>query len=141
MDWTWRQRKFVRYYVADPMRDAAKAARQADYAAESSKQKGYALLHWPEFKHIQDAIAEADGTAQHVMAEELALTAKNVLRKIQNIHDFNKDNPAPGAQAVALKAAELLGKHLRLFNDDATDGARQGLDELKLRLQEARERS
>src|SRR5207249_4978569 len=62
--------------------------------------------------------------------------------EIQATYDFNKDNPSPGNQAVALKALELLGKHLRIFGDDGDAlGAREGLQELSRRLQEARDRS
>ena len=100
--WTKRKRAFVRHYMADPERNAAEAARKAGYEASSSKQKGYALLNWPEHKLVQDAIAEANSTAQSA----LALTATSVLQNIIRTYEFNKDDPSAGNQVVALKSLE-----------------------------------
>jgi phage terminase small subunit len=100
-----RQALFVNEYLVDL--NATQAALRAGYSAHSAKDTGYKLLHKPE-------VAEAICRAVEARAERLQLSSQDVLRSILDIRGKAvSDNKL----TQALRANELLGRHLKLFTD------------------------
>src|SRR5207245_2246727 len=104
---------FAEFYLADPERNGARAARKAGYSAKRAKTEAYELLNSPDMRHngkVYDLITGATEEAR----QRLALTAEYVLSNIRETYERNRHDPGPGNQMVALRALELLGKHLRV---------------------------
>lgn len=73
---TDKQEAFKREYLIDLNRTAA--AIRAGYSARSAKQTAYELLTYPEYAHVQDAIAAAIANR----ANRLDIQADDVLRRL-----------------------------------------------------------
>lgn len=119
-----RQTLFVSEYLVDL--NAAHAAIRAGYSSRTAKIIGYNLLHKPE-------VAEAVSAALEARAERLQLSSEDVLRSIVDI----RGKALTGGQLTqALKANELLGKHLKLFTDrvehSGPDGAAIEFSDIEL---------
>ncbi len=102
---THKRALFVDEYLVDL--NAAQAAIRAGYSAHTANRIGYELLHRP-------AVAEAIRKALEVRAERLQLSSEDVLRSIV---DIRGKAVTGGKLTQALKANELLGRHLKLFTD------------------------
>ena len=102
---TTRQEMFVSEYLVDL--NATQAALRAGYSAHTAHKNSYRLLHRP-------AVAEAIRQAVEVRAERLQLSSEDVLRSIV---DIRGKAVTGGKLTQALKANELLGRHLKLFTD------------------------
>ena len=100
---TPRQALFVNEYLVDL--NAVQAAIRAGYSARSAKSKAYKVLNRP-------AVAEAIRKAVEARAERLQLSSEDVLRSIVDIRGRAVTG---GKLTQALKANELLGRHLKLF--------------------------
>jgi len=100
---TERQQRFVEAYLETG--NASEAAVRAGTTSKDPNKAGYKFLHDPE---VADSIAKAQGER----AKRAGLTADAVLEGIQRIA---KKAEGEGDWPAALKAHELLGKHLRLF--------------------------
>ena len=112
---TARQERFVREYTVDLC--ASKAARRAGYSAKSAREIGCRLL---KREDIQRKVA----LAMELEKEDCALRREQVLEELKGVA-FASASDASGAElkvAQKLKALELLGKHLGLFEGV---GARQ----------------
>ena len=110
-----RQEMFVREYLVDLC--ASKAARRAGYSPKNARSIGCRLLKHPE---IQRKVA----LAMELEKEDTALRREQVLEELKTVA-FAPASDASGAElkvAQKLKALELLGKHLGLFEGV---GARQ----------------
>lgn len=102
---TPKQAMFVREYLVDL--NATQAAIRSGYAAKSASVEGTRLL----------ANAKVASEVQKGMdnrADKVELDADNVLKSIL---DIRRDALADKKYSDALKANELLGKHLKLFTD------------------------
>jgi len=121
---TRKQTLFVSEYLVDL--NAAQAALRAGYSAQSAKAIGYRLLQKPE-------VAEEIRRAVEARAERLQLSSEDVLRSIV---DIRGKAVTGGKLNQALKANELLGKHLKLFTDRVehagTDGAPMEFSDIEL---------
>ncbi|KAB0670284.1 terminase small subunit [Oryzomonas sagensis] len=102
---TNKQTLFVNEYLVDL--NATQAAIRAGYSARTAHVAGYNLLHKPE-------AAEAVRKGLQERAEKLNLSGEDVLRSIV---DIRGKAVTGGNLTQALKANELLGKHLKLFTD------------------------
>ncbi|MDR3581147.1 MAG: terminase small subunit [Oryzomonas sp.] len=102
---TRKQTLFVSEYMLDL--NAAHAALRAGYSAHTAKETGCRLLHKPE-------VAEAIRRAVEARAERLQLSSEDVLRSIVDIRGRAVTG---GNLTQALRANELLGRHLKLFTD------------------------
>jgi phage terminase small subunit len=102
---TKKQALFVNEYLMDL--NATRAAIRAGYSVRRAQPTGSELLHRPEVAAaVQKAIEER--------AEKLRLSSEDVLRSIVDI----RGRAVTGNKlAQALKANELLGRHLKLFTD------------------------
>ena len=112
---TARQERFIREYLVDLC--ASKAARRAGYSPKNARSIGCRLLKHPE---IQRKVA----LAMELEKEDTALRREQVLEELKTVA-FAPASDASGAElkvAQKLKALELLGKHLGLFEGV---GARQ----------------
>jgi len=112
---TARQERFVREYTVDLC--ASKAARRAGYSHKNARSIGCRLLKHPE---IQREVT----LAMELEKEDTALRREQVLEELKGVA-FGVASDASGAElkvAQKLKALELLGKHLGLFEGV---GARQ----------------
>ena len=112
---TARQERFIREYLVDLC--AAAAARRAGYSPKSARCIGCRLLKVPQ---IQREVA----SAIEAQKEDTALRREQVLAELQAVA-FGNASDASGAElkvAQKLRALELLGKHLGLFEGI---GARQ----------------
>lgn len=104
-----RQRRFVKHYLIEP--NATKAAISAGYSEKTAKQIGSRLL-----TNVVVKAAIEDGAIK--IAEKLDITAGYVLGKIKETVERCSQGEKFEASAV-LKGSELLGKHLRLFGENA----------------------
>ena len=105
---TNRQERFIREYLVDLC--ASKAARRAGYSVRSARSIGCRLLKKPQ---IQRKVAEA----MELETQDAALRREQVIAELKAVA-FSKASDASGAElkvAQKLKALELLGKHLGLF--------------------------
>lgn len=115
MKLTPKQQRFVEEYLVDL--SAAGAARRAGYKVRRPDQQGYELLRKPE-------IAEAIAEQRQRLAERTARTVDDVLADIgrvradamRQVRTFNGGSSMLDHKA-ALKALELEGKHLGVFDE------------------------
>lgn len=105
---TPKQAAFVREYMIDL--NATQAAIRAGYKAKNAYQTGAENLRKPQ---IQQAIQEKRKAAE----EKCAVTVEWILSEIAKIA---KDQEVKAADR--LKALELLGKHLGLWEKRSDDG-------------------
>lgn len=106
-----RWRVFAKEYLVDL--NGAQAARRAGYSPRAAKQKANVLLKDPR-------VIELVSRGMAERAERTEINADLVLKGIQRIAlmaESSQEWPA------ALKALELLGKHLKLFTDKVEHGA------------------
>ena len=103
---TKKQEMFCKEYLVD--KNATKAAKRAGYSKKTAYSIANELLKKPEIKQFIDDKLTAK-------SKKLEITADYVLGNIKKIGEScikrNKE-------ANALKAQELLGRWLRLFEDD-----------------------
>ena len=102
---TGKQALFVSEYLV--VLNATQAALRAGYGARSARTNAYRLLQKPK-------VTEAIRRAVEARAERLQLSSEDVLRSIVDIRGRAVTG---GKLTQALKANELLGKHLKLFTD------------------------
>ncbi len=119
---TEKQKMFCREYLVDF--NATQAAIRAGYSEKTAYQIAHENLNKPEIKiflqELMDKRAEKVGiTAEYVLNNiktigERCMQAEEVIVKGVPIGEYSFD------ASNALKAQELLGKHLVLFNDKGT---------------------
>lgn len=100
-----KQTRFVAEYLIDS--NATQAAIRAGYSERTARQMGAENLTKPSI-----AAAIAVGTAR--IAGRLDITAEKVLRDIE---DVRKKATADGVYASAIRASELQGKAIGMFED------------------------
>ena len=100
-----KQERFVAEYVKDL--NATQAYIRAGYSKGGAAQAAEKLLRNTE---IQAAIADK----QQVIGERLEITAAKVL---QDLEDARRNAMATMEWGPAIRAAELLGKHIGMFVD------------------------
>ena len=112
---TARQERFIREYLVDLC--ASKAARRAGYSIKNARSIGCRLLKREDIQREVARAMETEKTACQLRREQVLEELKTVA--------FAPASDASGAElkvAQKLKALELLGKHLGLFEGI---GARQ----------------
>jgi phage terminase small subunit len=102
---TQKRALFVNEFLVDL--NAVQAAIRAGYSARSASTNAYRVLQRPD-------VAEAIRLAVESRAERLQLSSEDVLRSIV---DIRGKAVTGGKFTQALKANELLGRHLKLFTD------------------------
>ncbi len=123
---TANHRVFADAYLIS--RCAVSAAEAAGYSKKSCEQQGSMLLKLPEVTaYIQKRMDER--------SERTNITADDVLRSIKDIRDTCREQEK---FPEALKANEMLGKHLRLF---AEVHEHKGSDDLADKIAQAFARS
>lgn len=105
---TNKQQAFVREYLIDL--NASAAARRAGYSIKTAGKIGQENLLKPE---IADAIA----AAQHARAERTHTTQDWVLERLTLEAEREIDSTA----SARIRALELIGKHLGMFIERATN--------------------
>ena len=102
---TAKQQMFVKEYLVDL--NATQAAIRAGYSEDSAQQIGAENM-------LKPVIAVAINKGKQDRAEKVDISAQDVLESIKRIRDKAE---AADKNTDALKANELLGKHLKLFTD------------------------
>lgn len=102
---TPRQAAFVREYLVDL--NATQAAIRAGYSKATAKEQGTRLL-------TNVAVKEAIFQAKGERAAKVDLTAETVIRIL--LKEAMADD-GPTCKTGRVKAAELLGKHLAMFDE------------------------
>ena len=102
---TAKQQMFVKEYQVD--RNATQAAIRAGYSEKTAMEQGYQLLQ-------KTSVKEAIDKGTEELATKVDISAQDVLQSIKRIRDKAE---AADKNTDALKANELLGKHLKLFTD------------------------
>ena len=100
-----KQTRFVAEYLKDL--NATQAAIRSGYSAKTAEQIGSRLL-----RNVGVAVAVAKGQSR--VAERLELSAEIVLR---NLEKARAEAMAAGQFSAAIRAAELQGKHIGMFED------------------------
>ena len=103
-----RQELFVQEYLADLC--GAKAARRAGYAQKHARCQGSRLLRDPEIRRAVDTAMEERLARIQVKQEEVIGELKGVA-----MAQASDENGAAVKLGSKLRALELLGKHLGLF--------------------------
>jgi len=123
---TPKQAAFVSEYLIDM--NAAGAARRAGYNPKRADNMGYELLRKPE-------IAAALAKAQEKRAARMQIDADTVLRDIEEIKRDamnpaidHQGNKAMNNHNAALRAAELIGKHVGMWADKLQLTGKDGAD-------------
>lgn len=114
------RQRFVDEYMVDL--NAKQAAIRAGSKADRPDQAGYAML---SFADVQLAIAERAAAR----SEQVQLTAVQVVSDIRRIGQSAEQT---GQFAAALKAQELLGKHLGMFDVRVRLGGRDDSPPVKV---------
>jgi phage terminase small subunit len=130
---TPKQKAFAREYVKEG--NGTQAAIKAGYSKNTAQEIAYENLRKPQIKEVIEA-------KQAVLAEKAQVSAEFVINNFLEILNFNKQveeftqgdgenvrvkKKMIDAQA-ALKASELLGKHLGLFVDKLQVTGKDGKD-------------
>ena len=102
---TPKQAMFVKEYLVDL--NATQAAIRAGYSVRTAMEQGYQLLQ-------KTSVSSAIQENMDKRSESVDISAEDVLQSIKSIR--NKTVQAEKWNE-ALKANEMLGKHLRLFID------------------------
>ena len=105
-----KQRRFADEYLVDG--NAKQAAIRAGYSIKSADQIGFQLLN-------KTTVSAYLKKKSQTIADKLGIDAEFVLRNMRDIGNHTKPTKAESNPAVSLKAYELLGKHLKLFEEDA----------------------
>jgi phage terminase small subunit len=103
-----KEARFVAEFLIDG--NATRAAMRAGYSERSARELGYRLL---KKDHIRKAID--DGLAR--VAEKAEVTANGVLRDIRRVFEMAV---LAGQYSAALKAQDLLGRHLGMWDGAPT---------------------
>ena len=103
------QSAFVDEYLVDL--NATQAAIRAGYSEKRGRQTGHDLLQKP---HIQQAIS---GAVARMVTKIERRTGVSVERLLADIDRVGSAAEIEGKYSDALKAYELLGKHLKMFTD------------------------
>lgn len=100
-------------FVAEYLKDfnACQAAIRAGYSEKRGRQTGHDLLQKP---HIQQAIS---GAVSRMVTKIERRTGVSVERLLADIDRVGSAAEIEGKYSDALKAYELLGKHLKMFTD------------------------
>ncbi len=111
---------FVLEVLADPSLNGTRAAIRAGYARSSASETAYKLLRDPDIKAAIDA-------AMAERAERVKITQDSVILRLVDIADKHWET----SPASAVRAAELLGKHVGMFREkvDHTIGLRLSHEE------------
>lgn len=104
-----KQQRFVQEYLIDL--NATQAAIRAGYSAHTAEQQGCRLLRNAKIKTAVEK-------GQEARAERTGITQDWVLQTIYDTAERCKKADVNAASNV-LRAAELAGKHLRMFTDNA----------------------
>ena len=115
-----RQELFVQEYLVDLC--GAKAARRAGYAQKHARCQGSRLLRDPEIRRAVDAAMEERLERIQVKQEEVISQLKAVA-----MAQASDENGAAVKLGSKLRALELLGKHLGLF-----EGKNQKVEPVKI---------
>lgn len=118
---TPKQERFVQEYLVDL--NATQAAIRAGFSARTAKQQGSRLLTNVD---VQAAITakQANVAERNDLTVDFVLGGlkKNYARAMQEEPVYDRDGKPTGEfvyqGAVANRALELLGKHLKVFNED-----------------------
>lgn len=112
---TVKQERFVEEYLVDL--NATQAAIRAGYSSKTAEQMGYQLLQKTSVqKALQEAIEERSkrtGITQEKVIEEIGKIA------FAEAHDYSDTDLK---YSNKLKALELLGKHLGMFDGKSGEG-------------------
>ena len=103
-----KQEIFIQEYLVDLC--GAAAVRRAGYSHKGARSQAYRLLHDPEIKRAVDAAMEARLVKIQVKQEEVLRELKAVAMAAAS-----DENGAGVKLGSKLRALELLGKHLGLF--------------------------
>ena len=129
---TAKQERFVQEYLVDL--NATKAAIRAGYSERTAEQMGYQLL---QKTSVQKAIqGEMDKRSQRVEITQDTVVEELAKIGLAEAHDYTD---ADLKYSNKLKALELLGKHLGMFDGKGGDGQEKGnnlLDAVKRSAEE-----
>lgn len=107
---TDKQKRFVDEYLVDL--NATAAAKRAGYSAKRASELGYQLL---QKTTVQASIQQA----MQARSQRLCITQDFVLERLREIAE-REASDAPDSElkySAKLRALELLGRHLGLFED------------------------
>ena len=112
MELTARQQRFVEEYLVDL--NGTAAAQRAGYGQNSASSAAYRLLNLP---HVAKAVKEA----MRLRSLNLSVSQADVLEQLRNIAMGEASDASGSALKVSnkLRALELLGKHLGMFEGSA----------------------
>jgi len=123
---TKRQQLFVMEYCADPSVGKAEAARKAGFSKNRAHKTACDLMKHPEVqREIERKLTKR--------LEKVETTQESVLQELHSIIEAAKEAGAGHWQMQArLKAAELIGKHLKMWTEKLEVGPSPALMEMLL---------
>ena len=116
---TDQQRLFIREYLCD--RNQTRAARRAGYSPHSASEAGYALLHKPEYAHVQEALRQAleeerrkwEHLQERIIQERCRIAfadIADVMDENGNLLPLSKMSEDARAAIAELRETEFLGQ-------------------------------
>lgn len=104
-----KQQRFADEYLTDL--NATQAAIRAGYSKKTADKIGSDLLR-------KTGVAAYLKQKSQTIADKLGVTAEFVLGSLKSVHDKTVPTRHQSNPAVALKALDFMGKHLKLWDND-----------------------
>jgi len=127
-----RQKRFCEFYIANGG-NATKAAKDAGYSAKTAHATGNENLKKPEIQKYIKSLSEPAEKSRIASASEVLSIITAIARRVPD------DDGARPKYGDALKAAELLGRNLMLWDGSGKEKGSNGILESLLKRMEAAE--
>ena len=104
---TKRQKEFCEYFIQSDTLNVAEAMKKAGYSAITIDKKSYDMLRNPLVAQYIERLQNARRTRMRIDSDEVIRRLIRIATKAEDESEYH----------AALRALELLGKHLQLFTD------------------------
>jgi phage terminase small subunit len=136
---TPRQAVFIQEYLRDL--NATQAAIRAGYSQKTARQQGDRLLSNVDVAAAVDNAMRERGSRTELQADDVVKHLKAVVGHCTALYETKQGYARMGNAPAAIRALELLGRHLGMFRDKIEHSGKVDLrslsdDEIQLRIAE-----
>ena len=124
MTHTPKQERFIQEYLIDL--NATQAAIRAGYSEKTATEQGARLLTIVKVKEAIEAAKAQRAKQAKITAEQVLADIVSIQKAAMSMKHDNDGNEVMTNPNAALKAAELLGKHLGMWTDKIDHSSKDG---------------